>query len=123
MVDLIVSRSRRHRPEQKLKEIDEVRACLRDQRQADHRAGRRRHDRRYHLDEQKLQLALAKLEGRENAAELRLEMLLRANEMRAKLRDISVDKMGTRRLLRAFPDMKSLATPRRWPPPAPASAA
>ena len=34
-------------------------------------------------------------------------MLLRANEMRAKLRDISVDKMGTSRLLRAFPDMKS----------------
>ena len=60
------------------------------------------------LDEQKLQLALAKLEGRENAAELKLEMLLRANEMRAKLRDISVDKIGTRRLLRAFPDMKSL---------------
>ena len=60
------------------------------------------------LDEQKLQLALAKLEGRENAAELKLEMLLRANEMRARLRDISVDKMGTRRLLRAFPDMKSL---------------
>ena len=51
-------------------------------------------------------------------------MLLRANEMRAKLRDISVDKIGTRRLLRAFPDMKSaLPTPRRWPPPAPASAA
>ena len=53
-------------------------------------------------------LAPAKLEGRENAAELKLEMLLRANEMRAKLRDISVDKIGTRRLLRAFPDMKSL---------------
>ena len=60
------------------------------------------------LDEQKLQLALAKLEGRENAAELKLEMMLRANEMRAKLRDISGDKLGTRRLLRAFPDMKSL---------------
>ena len=60
------------------------------------------------LDEQKLQLALARLEGRENAAELKLEMMLRANEMRAKLRDISGDKLGTRRLLRAFPDMKSL---------------
>lgn len=76
------------------------------------------------LDEQKLQLALAKLEGRENAAELKLEMLLRANEMRAKLRDISVDKIGTRRLLRAFPDMKSLtyaetlaSIRRRRPPP------
>ena len=60
------------------------------------------------LDEQKLQLALAKLESRENAAELRAELTVRADTLRAKLRDIDLDKLGTRRLLRAFPRMQSL---------------
>ena len=60
------------------------------------------------LDEQKLQLALAKLESRDNAAELRAELTTRAEALRAKLRDIDLDKLGTRRLLRAFPQMKSL---------------
>ena len=59
------------------------------------------------LDEQKLQLALAKLEGRENAAELRAELIARADEMRAKLKEVDLDHFGTRRLLRAFPQMHS----------------
>lgn len=109
VVDLIVSAAAATGLNKKLKEIDEVRARLRvtsDKLTTVLGVSAMTAD--TILDEQKLQLALAKLEGRENAAELKLEMLLRANEMRAKLRDISVDKMGTRRLLRAFPDMKSL---------------
>ena len=109
VVDLIVSAAAATGLNKKLKEIDEVRARLRvtsDKLTTVLGVSAMTAD--TILDEQKLQLALAKLEGRENAAELKLEMLLRANEMRAKLRDVSVDKMGTRRLLRAFPDMKSL---------------
>lgn len=60
------------------------------------------------LDEQKLQLALAKLEGRENAAELRAEAMVRVAELREKLTAAEHDHIGTRRLLRAFPEMKSL---------------
>lgn len=109
VVDLVVSAAAATGLNKKLKEIDEVRARLRvtsDKLTTVLGTGAMTAD--TILDEQKLQLALAKLEGRENAAELKLEMMLRANEMRAKLREISVDKMGTRRLLRAFPDMKSL---------------
>ena len=60
------------------------------------------------LDEQKLQLALAKLEGRENAAELRAEATARVAELREKLADVDLHPLSTRRLLLAFPDMKSL---------------
>ena len=60
------------------------------------------------LDEQKLQLALAKLEGRENADVLRAELTIRAAALREKLASAEHDHLGTRRLLRAFPDMKSL---------------
>ena len=60
------------------------------------------------LDEQKLQLALAKLEGRENADVLRAELTIRAAALREKLTSAEHDHLGTRRLLRAFPDMKSL---------------
>ena len=60
------------------------------------------------LDEQKLQLALAKLEGRENADVLRAELTIRAAALREKLTAAEHDHLGTRRLLRAFPDMKSL---------------
>ncbi len=109
VVDLIVSAAAATGLNKKLKEIDELRARLRvtsDKLTTVLGTGAMTAD--TILDEQKLQLALARLEGRENAAELKLEMMLRANEMRAKLRDISGDKLGTRRLLRAFPDMKSL---------------
>ena len=109
VVDLIVSAATATGLNKKLKEIDELRARLRvtsDKLTTVLGTGAMTAD--TILDEQKLQLALARLEGRENAAELKLEMMLRANEMRAKLRDISGDKLGTRRLLRAFPDMKSL---------------
>lgn len=95
VVDLIVSAAAATGLNKKLKEIDEVRARLRvtsDKLTTVLGVSAMTAD--TILDEQKLQLALAKLEGRENAAELKLEMLLRANEMRAKLR--------------AFPDMKSL---------------
>ena len=60
------------------------------------------------LDEQKLQLALAKLEGRENAAELRAEVTARVSDLRDKLTAAEHDHIGARRLLRAFPGMKSL---------------
>ena len=60
------------------------------------------------LDEQKLQLALAKLEGRENAAELRAEVTARVSDLRDKLTAAEHDRIGARRLLRAFPGMKSL---------------
>ena len=60
------------------------------------------------LDEQKLQLALAKLEGRENADVLRAELTIRAAALREKLTAAEHDHLGARRLLRAFPDMKSL---------------
>ena len=60
------------------------------------------------LDEQKLQLALAKLEGRENADVLRAELTIRAAALREKLTAAEHDHIGARRLLRAFPDMKSL---------------
>ena len=60
------------------------------------------------LDEQKLQLALAKLEGRENADVLRAELTIRVAALREKLTAAEHDHLGTRRLLRAFPDMKSL---------------
>lgn len=60
------------------------------------------------LDEQKLQLALAKLEGRENADALRAEVTVRVAELREKLAAADHDFLGTHRLLRAFPDMKSL---------------
>ena len=59
------------------------------------------------LDEQKLQLALAKLEGRENAAELRAEVTVRVAELREKLSAAEHDHIGMRRLLRAFPGMTS----------------
>lgn len=109
VVDLIVSAAAATGLNKKLKEIDELRARLRvTSDKLTTVLGTSAMTADTILDEQKLQLALAKLEGRENAAELKLEMMLRANEMRAKLRDISGDKLGTRRLLRAFPDMKSL---------------
>lgn len=60
------------------------------------------------LDEQKLQLALAKLEGRENADVLRAEVTVRVAELREKLAAADHDFLGAHRLLRAFPDMKSL---------------
>lgn len=104
VVDLIVSAAAATGLNKKLKEIDELRARLRvTSDKLTTVLGTSAMTADTILDEQKLQLALAKLEGRENAAELKLEMMLRA-----KLRDISGDKLGTRRLLRAFPDMKSL---------------
>ena len=50
---------------------------------------------------------LAKLESRENADALRTELTARAEALRAKLRDIDLDRLGARRLLRAFPRMQS----------------
>lgn len=94
---------------QRLREIDELRAKLRlssDRLTTLLGTGAMTADTL--LDEQKLQLALAKLESRENAAELRAELTVRADLLRAKLQAIDLDKLGTRRLLRAFPRMQSL---------------
>lgn len=63
------------------------------------------------LDEQKLQLTLAAMESRDNVEEWRAQMNeLRehAGTLRAKLDELARDRSGMRRLMRAFPDMKSL---------------
>lgn len=64
------------------------------------------------LDEQKLQLALAKMEGRDNMEQLRAELAARGAELNVRYR-AAVDTLeqhthfGAGRLLRAFPDMQS----------------
>lgn len=95
--------------DRKLKEIDELRARL-----------RRTSDRLTEvlgtgamtadtlLDEQKLQLALARMERRDDAEALRAELTAHAAALRARLRDVERDRLGARRLLRAFPRMRSL---------------
>lgn len=109
LIDVGVSTAAAIGLNKRLKEIDELRAKLRissDKLTEVLGTGAMTADTL--LDEQKLQLALAKLESRDNAAELRAELTTRAEALRAKLRDIDLDKLGTRRLLRAFPQMKSL---------------
>lgn len=62
------------------------------------------------MDEQKLQMTLAAMEGRDNAAELREkldEVRLRAGELRARMETLNRGHFGPARLLKAFPDMKS----------------
>ena len=63
------------------------------------------------LDEQKLQLMLAAMEGRENAAPLReqlLDMAARARTVRPEVERLSRQRhFGEGRLLRAFPHMKA----------------
>ena len=95
--------------DRKLKEIDELRARL-----------RRTSDRLTELlgtgamtadtllDEQKLQLALARIERRDDAEALREELTTHAAALRARLREMDLDRFGARRLLRAFPRMRSL---------------
>ena len=95
--------------DRKLKEIDELRARL-----------RRTSDRLTELlgtgamtadtllDEQKLQLALARMERRDDAEALREELTTHAAALRARLREMDLDRFGARRLLRAFPRMRSL---------------
>ena len=109
VVDLIVSAAAATGLNKKLKEIDELRARLRvtsDKLTTVLGTGAMTAD--TILDEQKLQLALAKLEGRENADVLRAELTIRAAALREKLTAAEHDHIGARRLLRAFPDMKSL---------------
>lgn len=108
LVDVGVSTAAAIGLNKRLKEIDELRAKLRlssDKLTEVLGTGAMTADSL--LDEQKLQLALAKLESRDNAAELRAELTARAEALRAKLRDVDLDKLGTRRLLRAFPKMQS----------------
>lgn len=61
------------------------------------------------LDEQKLQLALAKMEGRDNMEQLRAELAERSARYRAAVEALELHThFGAGRLLRAFPDMQSL---------------
>lgn len=109
VVDVIVSTAAAIGLNKYLSEIDELRARLRvtsDKLTTVLGTGAMTAD--TVLDEQKLQLALAKLEGRENAAELRAEATTRVAELREKLAAVDRHPLSTRRLLRAFPDMKSL---------------
>ncbi len=63
------------------------------------------------LDEQKLQLMLAAMEGRENAAPLREQLLdtaAKARALRSELEQVARQRyFGMGRLLRAFPHMKA----------------
>ncbi len=107
-VDAVVSAAAAAGLNKRLAEIDELRARLRvtsDRMTTVLGTGAMTVD--TFFDEQKLQLALAKLEGRENAAELRAELTARASEARERLHAIDRDHVGARRLLRAFPDMYS----------------
>lgn len=109
VVDVIVSTAAAIGLNKYLSEIDELRAHLRvtsDKLTTVLGTGAMTAD--TVLDEQKLQLALAKLEGRENAAELRAEATARVAELREKLAAVDRHPLSTRRLLRAFPNMKSL---------------
>ena len=109
VVDVIVSTAAAIGLNKYLSEIDELRARLRvtsDKLTTVLGTGAMTAD--TILDEQKLKLALAKLEGRENAAELRAEATARVAELREKLAAVDRHPLSTRRLLRAFPDMKSL---------------
>lgn len=109
VVDVIVSTAAAIGLNKYLSEIDELRARLRvtsDKLTTVLGTGAMTAD--TVLDEQKLQLALAKLEGRENATELRAEATARVAELREKLAAVDRHPLSTRRLLRAFPDMKSL---------------
>lgn len=109
VVDVIVSTAAAIGLNKYLSEIDELRARLRvtsDKLTTVLGTGAMTAD--TVLDEQKLQLALAKLEGRENAAELRAEATARVAELREKLAAVDRHPLSTRRLLRAFPNMKSL---------------
>lgn len=109
LVDVGVSSAEAIGLNKRLKEIDELRAKLRissDKLTEVLGTGAMTADTL--LDEQKLQLALAKLESRDNAAELKAELTTRVEALRATLRDAYRDKLGARRLLRAFPRMQSL---------------
>lgn len=109
VVDVIVSTAAAIGLNKYLSEIDELRARLRvtsDKLTTVLGTGAMTAD--TVLDEQKLQLALAKLEGRENTAELRAEATARVAELREKLAAVDRHPLSTRRLLRAFPNMKSL---------------
>lgn len=109
VVDVIVSTAAAIGLNKYLSEIDELRARLRvtsDKLTTVLGTGAMNAD--TVLDEQKLQLALAKLEGRENTAELRAEATARVAELREKLAAVDRHPLSTRRLLRAFPNMKSL---------------
>lgn len=109
LADTAVSAAAAAGLDRKLKEIDELRARL-----------RRTSDRLTEvlgtgamtadtlLDEQKLQLALARMEHRDDAEALRAELTAHAAALRARLRDVERDRLGARRLLRAFPRMRSL---------------
>ena len=109
VVDVIVSTAAAIGLNKYLSEIDELRARLRvtsDKLTTVLGTGAMTAD--TVLDEQKLQLALAKLEGRENAAEPRAEATARVAEPREKPAAVDPHPLSTRRLLRAFPNMKSL---------------
>ena len=109
LADTAVSAAAAAGLDRKLKEIDELRARL-----------RRTSDRLTEvlgtgamtadtlLDEQKLQLALARMERRDDAEALREELTTHAAALRARLREMDLDRFGARRLLRAFPRMRSL---------------
>lgn len=108
LVDVGVSSAAAIGLNKQLKEIDELRARLRiSSNKLTEVLGTGAMTADTLLDEQKLQLALARLESRDNADALRAELTARADALRTKLHAAYHDRMGTRRLLRAFPKMQS----------------
>ena len=94
---------------QRLQEIDELRAKLRiSSDKLTELLGTGAMTADTLLDEQKLQLALARMERRDDAEALREELTTHAAALRARLREMDLDRFGARRLLRAFPRMRSL---------------
>lgn len=109
VVDTVTSAAAAAGLDRKLREIDELRARLR--RSSDRLTqllGTGAMTADTLLDEQKLQLALARMEHREDAEALRADLLARAEALRSRLREVDLDRFGARRLLRAFPRMRSL---------------
>ena len=97
---------------QRLQEIDELRAKLRiSSDKLTELLGTGAMTADTLLDEQKLQLMLAAMEGRENTAALReqlLDMADRARTVRAEVERLARQQhFGEGRLLRAFPHMKA----------------
>lgn len=108
IVDVAVSTAAAIGLNRRLKQIDEMRRALRaSSDKLTELLGTSAMTADTLLDEQKLQLALAAMEGRDNVNELKDDVTRRAAALREKLEAVRADKFGARRLLRAFPDMKS----------------
>lgn len=108
-VDLAVSAAAAVGLDRQLEEIDEMRAALRRTSDAlTEIIGTHAMTADTLLDEQKLQMTLAAMEGRDELREQIDEVQSRANALRTRMEAMQRQRFGTGRLLRAFPNMKSV---------------